>query len=102
MVSRCIANALSSGPTLDGISFPRANVAHPKNGDFPEWVERVNQMDFIPIQLALTPPLQRMPFLATLSEVNTVFRLPILPEAGIPDLEFEYIESDILEELNVL
>jgi len=102
LIAGNVTSAFASGPSADGANLPKANVVKLEDNDSSKWVERINNLSYIPLRLPLSPSLRRMPFLSTISEANAVFRLPILPRDGVPNLEIEYSEPCTKEISNVL
>ncbi len=66
------------------------HVAHVQENERAHWLHNIQALNFIPLEMPLSPAFQRLPFLATLPEAHAVFRMPVLSRGGIPALQMEY------------
>ena len=94
------ARVISSALTNKGQPHQlHTNIFSLNDHNAPWLTKKFIEMDFIPFRRGIHPALQRIPFIATIPEAQTIFRLPILPKGGIPGLNMEYQSNKVAQDV---
>jgi len=87
---REVGTALTYQSTQDqSMPLQRFNVASRRGEDSGDWAQRIAELEFIDLDIALPMNLRNFPFYATSTEALSVARFVFTPKGGIPNLMVE-------------